>query len=134
MTVDNFEQRITPEMSVQKVLIVLRAIYYHRTTAVGRWLCCCGNNCTSAIWRRFCIAQWLRGRASDSRLRDPGFVFCAAVLKPWAGFLLYIYFTSSLSCINEYMALGSGGYVYEQPSCINYSIWLDASQRSQDGV
>ena len=46
-------------------------------------------------------------RASDSRLRE---------------------------CINEYLAIDSGGYVYEQPSCINCSIWLDASQRSRDGV
>ena len=29
-------------------------------------------------------AQWIRGRASDSRLRGPGFESCAAVLKPWA--------------------------------------------------
>ena len=35
-------------------------------------------------------AQWLRGTASDSRLREPGFKSCAAVLKPWASFLLYI--------------------------------------------
>ena len=36
-------------------------------------------------------AQWLRGRASDSRLREPGFESCAAVLKPWASFFsLYI--------------------------------------------
>ena len=27
-------------------------------------------------------AQWLRGRALDSRLREPGFESCAAVLKP----------------------------------------------------
>ena len=33
----------------------------------------------------------------------------------------------------EYLAIDSGGYVYEQPSRINCSIWLDASQRSQDG-
>ena len=36
--------------------------------------------------------------------------------------------------LNEYLAIDSGGYVYEQPSCINCSIWLDASQRSLDGV
>ena len=47
----------------------------------------------------FLRAQWLRGRASDSRLREP-----------------------------------SGGYVYEQPSRINRSIWLEASQISRDGV
>ena len=28
------------------------------------------------------------GRASDSRLREPGFESCAAVLKPWAGFFI----------------------------------------------
>ena len=42
--------------------------------------------------------------------------------------------SSSLSCINEYLAIDNGGYVYEQPSRINCSIWLDASQRSRDGV
>ena len=36
--------------------------------------------------------------------------------------------------INEYLTIDSGGYLYEQPSCINCSIWLDASQRSRDGV
>ena len=80
-----------------------------------------------------CRAQWLRGRASDSRLREPGFESCAAVLKSWGSFLS-LDCTSSLRCIKEYLALESGGYVYEQPSRINCSIWLDASQRSQDGV
>ena len=32
--------------------------------------------------------------------------------------------------INEYLAKDSDGYVYKQPLHINYSIWLDASQRS----
>ena len=66
------------------------------------------------------------GRASDSPLR-PGFKSCAAVLKPWASL-----FTASVySCyINEYLAIDSGGYVYEQPSHINCNIWLDTSQRS----
>ena len=31
-------------------------------------------------------AQWLRGRVSDARPREPGFNSCAAVLKPWASF------------------------------------------------
>ena len=30
--------------------------------------------------------QQLRGRASDSRLRETGLESCAAVLKPWASF------------------------------------------------
>ena len=61
--------------------------------------------------------QWLRGRASDSRLREPGFEPCAAVLKTWAS-VFTLHCSSSLSCINEYLAIDSGGYV------------LDASQRS----
>ena len=82
-----------------------------------------------------CRAQWLRGSASDYRLREPGFESCAAVLKPWASFFT-LHCSSSLSCINEYLAIDSGaiGYVYEQPLRINCSIWLDASQRSRDGV
>ena len=78
-------------------------------------------------------APWLRGRASDSRLREPGFESCAAVLKPRASFFTQ-YCSSSLSCINEFPAINSGGYVYEQPSRINCSMWLDPSQRSRDGV
>ena len=30
--------------------------------------------------------QWLKGRAPDSRLREPGFESCVAVLKPWTTF------------------------------------------------
>ena len=59
-------------------------------------------------------AQWLRGRPPDSRLREPGFESCAAVLKPWASFFT-LHCSSSLSCINEYLAIDSGGYVYVQP-------------------
>ena len=58
--------------------------------------------------------QWLRGRASDSKQREPGFESCAAVLKPWASFFTPCC-SSSLSCINEYLAIDSGDYVYEQP-------------------
>ena len=78
-------------------------------------------------------AQWLRGRASDSRLRIPGYESCAAVLKPWASFFT-LHCSGSLSCINENLAIDSGEYVYEQLSRITCSIWLDASQRSRDGV
>ena len=78
-------------------------------------------------------AQWLRGRASGSRLREPGFESCAAVLKPWAR-VFTLHCSSSLSCINEYLAIDSGGYVYEKYPRINCSIRLDASQRSRDGV
>ena len=78
----------------------------------------------------FSRSQWLRSRTSDFR---HGFESCAAVLKPWASFFT-LHCSSSLSCINEYMATDSGGYVYEQPSRINCSIWLDVSQRSWDVI
>ena len=71
-----------------------------------------------------------RCRASDSRLWDPGFESFAVALTVF--FTLYC--SISLSCINEYLVIDSGVYVYEQPSRINYSIWLDASQRSRGGV
>ena len=45
-------------------------------------------------------------------------------------YILYIYIYIYIY-IYDY---DSGGYVYEQPSRINCSIWLDASQRSRDGV
>ena len=41
---------------------------------------------TSAASSQFRRAQWLRGRPPDSRLREPGFESCAAVLKSWASF------------------------------------------------
>ena len=49
-------------------------------------------------------AQWCR--APDSRLREPGFESCAAVLKP-----SFFTLQRSLSCINEYLAIYSGGCV-----------------------
>ena len=72
-----------------------------------------------------CRVQQLSARASDSRLREPGFESCAAVLKCCAR-LCTLICTSSVSCINEFLTIESGGYMYEQPSHINYSIWLDA--------
>ena len=85
------------------------------------------------IIKQYYIVRYKWLRALDSRLREPGFKSCAAVLKLRASFFP-LHCSSSLSCINECMAIDSGGYVYEQPSCINCSIWLDASLRSWDGV
>ena len=65
--------------------------------------------------------QWLKGKTLDSQLKGPRFKFCAAVLKPWARFFTLLC-SSSLSCINEYLAIDSGGYLYDQPSRINYSM------------
>ena len=71
--------------------------------------------CTQHSW-----AQWLRCRVTDSPLRGPGFESCAAVLKSWASFFT-LHCSGSLSSLNEYLAVDRGGYVYEQPSCINCS-------------
>ena len=100
------------------LLLFMCALFVSLSTNSGGWIC---------------RVQWLSGRASDSRLREPGFESCAVVLKPLACFFTQSC-SSSISCMNEYLAIDSGGYVYEQPSHINCSIWLDASQRSRDGV
>ena len=68
-----------------------------------------------------CRAQWLKGTASNSQLREPGFESGVAVLKPWAKFFT-LHCSNELNCINEYLAIDSGGYVCKQPSRINCSI------------
>ena len=74
-------------------------------------------------------AHWLRGRTSDCRLREPGFESCVAMLKCLASFSFTLHCSSSLSSINECLAIDIGGYVYEQPSRIHYSVCLDASHK-----
>ena len=61
------------------------------------------------------FVQWFRGRALDSRLREPGFESCAVVLKPWERFFT-LHCSISLRYIHEYLAIDSGEYVYEQPA------------------
>ena len=51
---------------------------------------------------------------THDRLRESGFESYVAVLIPWGSFFT-LHCSSSLSCINEYLAIDSGGYVYEQP-------------------
>ena len=50
------------------------------------------------------------GRASDSCQREPGFESCAAVSN--RGQIVSLHCSSSLSCMNEYLAIDSGGYLY----------------------
>ena len=103
---------------------------------VGFIVCACVG-----VWWAHLLWQWWQTGFCDTltsaersgsgvelrtRLREPGFESCAAVLKPWASFFT-LHCSSSLSCINEYLAIDSGGYVYEQSSCTNCSISLDAS-------
>ena len=54
-----------------------------------------------------CRAQWLMGRASDSRLRKPGFESCAAVLKHWASFF-------TLHCSGSRLLVHISTTVYSQ--------------------
>ena len=76
------------------------------------------------------VAQGYSFGLSTTRTRVR--ILCCGVKTLSEFFTLHC--SSSLSCINEYLAIDSGGYVYEQPSRINCSIWLDVSQRSVDGV
>ena len=73
------------------------------------------------LFHTYCGAQWLMGRASDSRRREP---MIDPVLQ--CEHLGQVHFTthcsSSLSCINEYLAKDSGGYLTEPPSRINCSM------------
>ena len=75
-------------------------------------------------------AEWLRGRASDPPLRGPVFESCAAMSN-----LGHVSFTrhcsSSLSCMNEYLAVDNGGYLYEQPSRINCSAAGSFTEKSR---
>ena len=115
-------KRLPYNLAIQLLIswaITLRLHKYNYDSQCINYIYCIG----------MCRAQWLRGRASDSRLRGPGLESCAAVLKLWASCFTLLC-SSSLSCINEYLAIDSGGYVYEQPSRIDCSIWLDPSQRS----
>ena len=59
---------------------------------------------------------WLRGR--EPRLREPGFESCTAVLNLGQVFFT-LHFSSSFSCMNEYLAIDSGGYLYKQHLHIN---------------
>ena len=72
-----------------------------------------GQRCNKCVTLQcHCRVRWCRGNTLDSRLREPGFECCAAVLKPW-GSLFTLHCSSSLSCMNEYLALDSGGYLCE---------------------
>ena len=110
-------------MIVQSIHGSIVYTYSHHAANVHSYL---------VIYRPCYRAQWLTGRASVSRLRGPGFESCAAVLNPWVRFFT-LHCSSSLSCMNEYLSIDSGGYLYEQSSRINCSIWLDACQRNRDG-
>ena len=55
---------------------------------------------------------------TDSRQREAGFESCAAVQNLGQGFFSTVY----IACMNDYLAIDSGGYLYKQPSRINCSV------------
>ena len=54
-------------------------------------------------------------------------------VKSWAR-LFTIRCTSSVSCMNEYLAIDSGGYLYMGNLCALIVAWLNISQRIQNSV
>ena len=64
------------------------------------------------------VAQWNGFRLSTKRTRVPVLWCC---VKPSTCFFTR-HWSSSLSCMNEYLAVDSGGYLYKQPSRITYII------------
>ena len=67
----------------------------------------------------FLFGTNLNGKSGDDvcEMRDIHDIQCVAVTCFAVQFYLYL-------------AIDSGGYMYEQPSHINHSIWLDTSQRN----
>ena len=57
------------------------------------------------------------GRASDPQSREPGFRLCTAALN-----LGNLHCCSSFSCMNEYLAIDSGG---------NICVWIAIAHRLQ---
>ena len=89
---------------------------------------CLSGKCFRILLLHYIDTEQLKHNGSGVELRTLDYENLG-----WASFFT-LHCSSSLSSINEYLAIDSGGYVFEQPSCMNCSIWLDASQRSRDGV
>ena len=89
------------------------AVAQLRSGAVAQW-----RSGAVAQWRSGAVAQWRSGavtqlsyvaRASPPRLRGPGFGSCADGSD--LGLVCFtLNFCSSLSCMNEYLAIDSCGY------------------------
>ena len=117
------------------------------------WQCCESHNgplvmsslsCLVTQWLSYSVAQLLSGSVTQwfsgsvartlnfptkrTRVRNP----CCWV-KPWAS-LFILHCSSSLSCLNEYLAVDNGGYLCMVTFHALIAAMLDASQRSQDRV
>ena len=62
---------------------------------------------------------------------NPGLTPIAVVSKLWQFYSPHI--ATVHSAVNEYLATGSGGYANEY-LCAIITAWLNASQRSRDGI
>ena len=76
------------------------------------------------------VAQWIELRTLN--YDNPVGILCCRV-KPWAG-VFTIHCSSSLSCMNVYMTIDSGGYLCANSLRALIAEWLDVSPRSRDGV
>ena len=56
------------------------------------------------------------------------------VLLSNIGRVFTLHCSGSRSWVNEYLAIDIGGYLYTNSLCELIAVWLDASQRSRDGV
>ena len=63
----------------------------------------------------------------------PGFEFSCSCFEAWAISFIPLC-TSSLCCINEYLAIYSGGYVWDNSLRAVTAAWLNTCQRSLVGV
>ena len=61
------------------------------------------------------VVQWMNIELSTKKT-------WVRILCSWASFLHYTVHSSSLSYMNEFMAIDSGGYSCKQLSRINYSV------------
>ena len=78
----------------------------------------------TTVWEP--LALWLEQRTSNRE--NPGSSCCR--FKPWA-ILLIPHCLSSLSCINEYLAIDSGGYIMWMNSLrAVIATWINAPRRS----
>ena len=103
---------------------------------VNAWIGSCQISCTSAhliVGTHEYGEQWHNGyRALDPKLREPRFYVCVSCRTLGKSICSTCY--SSLICMNEYLPIYTGGYLYLNSVCWLIAMWLNVSQRSWDNV
>ena len=96
-------------------------------------VCVCVYVCVMRVWIHISVSFGAVARASDSQLRVyTEFRIMCCHAKPGA-ILFTLHCSSSLRCMNEYLAIDSGGYLCTNTLQALVAPWLDASLRSRDG-